>query len=467
LNKHFNRKAMVDHDTIARLKSSIRGPVIDRGDSTYDEARSVYNGMIDKRPELIAYCADVADVITCVRFGREQALPVSIRSGGHNAAGLGVVDDGLVIDLGGWKSVRVDPEARTVRAGPGNTLGDLDHATHAFGLAVPTGILSTTGIAGLGLGGGVGHLSRQYGLTIDNILEVDMVLADGSVVTANANQNADLYWAIRGGGGNFGVVTSFLFQAHPVSTVVGGPVFWELDQTEEVLRWYRDFIREAPEELNGFFAFLQVPGAPPFPEFAHNEKVCGVIWCYNGPEDKAEEVFEPVKNFGPPFLYGIHPMPFPALQSAFDVFYPKGDQWYWRADFFAEISDASIVEHVRFSEVPTPQSTMHLYPIDGAASRVGASDTPWAYRHANWAGVIVGVDPDPANNDRITRWTKDYFDAVHPYSSGGAYVNFMMDEGQDRVMATYAHNYERLVEVKRKYDPDNFFRVNQNIRPAD
>jgi len=289
-------------------------------------------------------------------------------------------------------------------------------------------------------------------------------LADGSVVTASADENPDLFWGIRGGGGNFGVVTSFLFQAHPVHTIYGGPALWSVDKTEKILKWYREFILKAPSDLYGFFALLTVPG-PPFPETLHGKKMCGVIWSYSGPIEKVEEIFKPIMEMAPDFEH-VGPMPHPALNSMFDVFYPTGLQWYWRADFIDEIPDEAVAHHVAFGEaLPTPHSTMHLYPIFGAAHEIGDTDTPWAYRKANWSQVIVGVDPDPANNEKITKWTKEYYDAIHPYSSGGAYVNFMMNEGQERVKASYKHNYDRLVQVKRKYDPNNFFMVNQNIKP--
>lgn len=458
---------MPDQATIEDFKVSLRGELVQPNDEGYDDARKVYNGMIDRRPGLIARCADVADVITAVNFGRENDMQLAIRGGGHNGGGLGICDDGLVIDLSSIKYTRVDPTARTVRVGGGCTWGDVDHATHAFGLATPSGIISTTGVGGLTLGGGLGHLTRKCGLSIDNLLAVDVVLADGSFVTASAEENADLFWAVRGGGGNFGVVTAFLFRLHPVSTVIGGPTFWPLEMATDAMRFYADFITSAPEDINGFFAFLTVPPAPPFPEELQLKKMCGAIWCYTGPEEKADEVFAPIREFGPPALYGIHPMPLPGLQSAFDALYPPGLQWYWRADFVNELSDEAIAQHVKHgSEVPTMHSTMHLYPINGAAHRVGQNETAWSYRDATWAQVIVGVDPDPANNERITSWTKGYWDALHPHSAGGAYVNFLMDEGEDRVKATYRGNYERLVAIKSKYDPNNLFRVNQNIKPT-
>lgn len=452
---------------IQRLAASLRGELIRPDDAEYEAARTVYNAMIERRPALIARCVCVDDVITCVNYARCKDLLVSVRGGGHNAGGLGVCDGGLVIDLSQMRGVQVNAAGRTVRVDGGCLWSDVDRATHAYGLAVPSGIISSTGVGGLTLGGGIGHLTRKYGLTIDNLLAVDIVLADGRLVTASATENTDLFWAVRGGGGNFGVVCSFLFRAHPVSTVMAGPTLWPMEQASEVMRWYREFLPAAPEDLNGFFAFLTVPPGPPFPEHLHLQKMCGIVWCYTGPEEKADEVFRPVRAFGPPALYGVHAVPFPGLQSAFDPIYPAGLQWYWRADFVKELSDEAIEQHVAFGEeLPTWQSTMHLYPIDGAAHRVGQEETAFSYRDARWAQVMVGVDPDPAHNERITAWTKDYWEALHPYSAGGAYVNFMMDEGQDRVQATYRGNYERLRQVKRRYDPNNLFRVNQNIKPA-
>jgi len=453
--------------TIREFKANLRGELIEPGDKGYDAARKVYNAMIDKRPRLIARCVDVGDVMTAVNFARQNQMLLAVRGGGHNGGGLGVCDDGLVIDLSPMRYTRVDPKARTVRVGGGCTWGDVDHATHAFGMATPSGIISTTGVGGLTLGGGIGHLTRKCGLSIDNLLSVDMVLADGRFVTASAEENEDLFWAVRGGGGNFGAVTSFLFRLHPIKTIIGGPTLWTLEQAADVMKWYREFITTAPDDLNGFFAFLTVPPAPPFPENLHLKKMCGVVWCYTGPEKEAERVFKPIREFGPPALYGIHAMPHPMLQSAFDALYPPGLQWYWRADFVKELSDAAVAVHVKYgSNVPTMHSSMHLYPINGAAQRVGKTETPWSYRDATWAEVIVGVDPDPANTKRITEWSKTYWDALHPYSAGGAYVNFMMDEGEERIKATYRDNYARLASIKKKYDPTNLFRVNQNIKPA-
>lgn len=452
-------------DVIEKFTSQIRGEIILPGNSNYDETRKVYNAMINKHPGMIVKCVDVADVIYAVNFGREHNLLVAVRGGGHNGGGLGLCDDGLVIDLSGIKYVQVDPSEKTVTVGGGNIWGEVDHATHPFGLAVPAGIISTTGVGGLTLGGGVGHLSRKYGLTIDNLLEADMVLADGTFVTVNANQNTDLFWAIRGGGGNFGIVTSFKFKAHDVKTVFGGPTLWPVEKTEEIMKWYQDFINNAPDELNGFIATLIIPGAP-FPEHLHNKQFCGIVWCYTGDMAKAKEIFKPILAMNPLFEH-VGEMPYPSVQTLFDGLFPPGLQWYWRADFFNELVPEVRAEHLEFgSKIPTPLSQMHLYPISGAASRVATDATPWAYRDAKFAGVIVGVDPDPANADKITKWCKDYWEALHPHSAGGASSNFMMDEGEGRVRAAYGINYERLVAIKNKYDPNNLFRVNQNIKPT-
>ncbi|MEA2529996.1 MAG: hypothetical protein QOG89_1640 [Thermomicrobiales bacterium] len=453
---------------IQGLTATMRGSVIRPGDPDYDEARKVYNAMIDKRPALIARCTDAGDVIAAVNFARENDLLVAVRSGGHNGPGMGTCDDGLVIDLSPMKGVRVDPVRRTARVDAGTTLGDVDHATHAFGLATPSGIISTTGVGGITLGGGIGHLTRQCGLAIDNLLEADVVLADGRFVTASVDENEDLFWAIRGGGGNFGVVTSFVFRLHPVDTVYGGPMLWPLERSTEVMRWYRDFITQAPDELNGFFAFLVVPAVAPFPEDLQGQKMCGVVWCYTGPLDQAEATFAPIRGqFGPPALDWVGPLPQPALQSMFDGLYPPGHQWYWKADFVKELSDEAIARHVEFgATLPTPQSTMHLYPINGVASRIGNDETAWAYRDAKWGQVMVGVSPNPADNGPMIAWTKAYWEALHPYSAGGAYVNMMMEEGADRVKASYGTNYTRLAQIKATYDPTNLFRVNQNIKPG-
>ncbi|MBS1666153.1 MAG: FAD-dependent oxidoreductase [Bacteroidetes bacterium] len=455
----------VDPTLIDELAIWVRGKIIRRDDESYEKVCQVYNGMIRKHPGMFVQCVDVADVIHAVQFARKNNLLVSIKCGGHNAAGLGLCDDGLVIDLSGIKFVQVDVDDNTVRVGGGNLLGEMDYATHAYGLAVPAGIISSTGVGGLTLGGGVGYLTRKHGLTIDNLLEVDMVLADGSFVTANKKQHEDLFWAIRGGGGNFGVVTAFKFQGHPVKTVFGGPTFWPIEQTEEIMEWYNQFIEQAPDELNGFIATLVVPG-PPFPTHLHGKKCCGVVWCYAGDMQKTEKLFKPIRALKPIFEH-LGEMPYPAIQQLFDGMLPPGMHWYWRADFYNDLDAGARSQHVKFgSTIPTDLSQMHLYPINGAAGRVAIDATPWAYRDAKYAGVILGVDPDPAKTDLFTKWCKDYWEALHPFSAGGAYSNFMMDESESRVKAAYGSNYAKLVAIKNKYDPDNFFRVNQNIKPS-
>jgi FAD/FMN-containing dehydrogenase len=448
------------------LRAAFRGELIEPGDAGYDEARAVYNGMIDRRPRLIARCVDAADVIVAVNLARDSGTLLAVRGGGHNAGGLGVWDDALVVDLSAMRSVHVDPASGTVRVEGGATWGDVDHATHPFGLAVPCGFISTTGVAGLTLGGGLGYLTRQFGLTIDSLLSADVVLADGSFVTASEDEHPDLFWALRGGGGNFGAVTSFEFQGRPVRNVVAGPTLFPLDRGAEILRFWREFIANAPEDINGWFGFLTVPPVDPFPPELQLQKMAGIVWCANCEPERAQELLAPVRELQPA-LDGVMEMPFPALQSAFDALYPKGQQWYWRADWVDELSDEAIAIHLEHAEqLPTPQSTMHLYPIDGAAQRVGDSETAFSYRGARYGQVIVGVDPDPANNERMTAWAREYHDALHPHSAGGAYVNMMMhDEGPDRVRDSYRGNYDRLVEIKRRYDPSNLFRINQNIAP--
>jgi hypothetical protein len=454
-------------ELLSKMKANLRGRVILPGDQDYNEARKVYNGMIDKHPKLIVRCVNAADVRLAVEFARENDLVIAVRGGGHNGAGLATCDDGMVIDLSQMKGVRFDPSLSTFRAEPGCTQGDVNHLGQSFGFAVPAGVVARTGIAGLTLGGGTGYLTRKFGLTIDNLLEVDMVLADGRFVTANADDHPDLFWAVRGGGGNFGIVTSFLYRACPVGDVVGGPMFWDLSDAREVLEWHAEFMPTASEDLYGFFAFLRAQPGDPFPVHLHNKNLCGIIWCYSGPPEGADAAFKPVREFRKPLLEVIAPMPYTAMQSLFDDLVPPGLQWYWKGHFVNRPSKEAIDRHLEFgSQVPTLLSTMHLYPIDGAAARVGPNQTAFSFRDAEYSMVICGIDPEPANAELITKWTRDYWAAIKPYSLGGAYVNFLMeDEGAGRVKAAYRDNYEHLVEIKTKYDPDNFFSRNQNILP--
>ncbi len=449
------------------LGASFGGELIARDDQRYDEARALFNAMIDRKPALIARCSSADDVARVIGFARGHDLPIAIRGGGHNGGGLGSVDDGIVVDLSGLRSISVDPETRTVRVGGGCTWAEVDAATHEHGLAVPCGVISTTGVGGLTLGGGIGHLTRGYGLTIDNLLAAEVVMAGGDRVTASADQEPELFWALRGGGGNFGVVTEFTFRAHPVADVVGGPTFWPIEQTDEVLRAYREFLPTLPPNATGFFCFHTVPPGPPFPEEIHMRKVCGIVWCIVGSDEEAERLMAPMLAVGEPLMHGAGRMPLPALNSAFDPVYAPGDQWYWRADFVNDIPDEAIARNAEWNErMPSWKSGSHIYPIDGAAHEVAAGDTPWAYRETRYAQVIIGVDSDPASAPALKDWAIGYWEAVHPYSAGGAYVNFLMDEGDARVRATYGDNYDRLARVKASYDPQNAFRVNQNIKPA-
>ena len=452
---------------IATFTQSLRGPVFGREHPEYDEARKLYNGMIDKQPLLIARCTDAADVVAAVNFGRDNGLPIAIRGGAHNGAGLGSVDDGLVIDLSLMKGVRVDPAKPTVRAGAGCVTGDVDHATCAFGQAVPFGVISTTGVAGLTLSGGHGYLSRQYGLAIDNLLEADVVLADGRFVTTSESENPDLFWALRGGGGNFGVVTSFLFRTNPLGMLYAGPIIFDLADAAPVMRWYRQFQANSPDEFYIFLGLQSVPPGDPFPQEHWGKKMCVLLVSHPGPD--GEKAVNAIRAELPkPIIDWAQPMPYPMLQTMFDPLYPRGLQWYWKGDFVKDLPDAAIDAHIAHAaKVPSPISGMHLYPVDGAVHRKQRDETAWGYRDATWSMVIFGVDPEPANAAALQQWARDYWQAVHPFDLAGAYPNFMMDdEGEARVKAAFGDNYDRLAAVKKKYDPANLFRVNHNIRPA-
>jgi FAD/FMN-containing dehydrogenase len=450
--------------SVQELGTALHGRVVEAGDAEYDEARALYNAMIDRRPAAIAYCVDEHDVAAAVRFANERGLRIAVRSGGHNGGGLGSVDDGLVIDLSAIDDVVVEETARLVRVGGGALLSKLVEVTHQHGLTVPVGVIGTTGVGGLTLGGGVGHLTRAFGLTIDNMVAATVVLADGSIVQCDSEREPDLFWALRGGGGNFGVVTQFTFRCHPLTNVLAGPVLYDLDDLDEVMRWYGGFIDSAPDELGGWFAFLSVPPGPPFPEELHLRKVCGVIWTQPG--DEETPALREARSFGKPVLDGIAPMPFPVWNTAFDALMPAGEQWYWRGDFVGELSDPLIAAHETWTpQAPTWKSTMHMYPLNGAAARVGNDETAWGYRDARWSQVVAGVDPDAANAEAISAWARGYSDATRPHALQGGYSNFQMDE-PDRVRGMYGANYDRLARIKAKYDPDNVFRVNQNISPA-
>ncbi|XOV92535.1 MAG: FAD-binding oxidoreductase [Bacteroidota bacterium] len=450
-----------------KLTSEIDGSVILPSDARYDEERQLYNAMIDKKPGAIVKCKNTGDIAAAVKYAQSNDLEVSIRSGGHNGAGLGLCDDGLAIDLSLMKNITIDKDKKTAVIEAGCLLKEIDAKTHEYGLALPSGIIGTTGIGGITLGGGLGYLSRKCGLTIDSLLEAEVVLADGSVVTASEKENPDLLWALKGGGGNFGVVSSFTFQLHEISEVYAGPMFWPIEKSKEAMIFFREILAKADNDLYGFFAFLKVPPAEPFPEHLHNQNVCGVLWNYTGPVEKREEIFKPIREFGPPILDFVGPMPLPALQGMFDALYPPGLQWYWKSHYFRDLTEDAMDKFIEYgSKIPLGfHSTMHLYPVNGKTHEVASDATAWAHRDVNFVAVMVGIDPDPANKDIATNWCKGYYEAVHPFAAPGTYVNFMMEEKEGRIESTYGPNMERLREIKRKYDPDNFFHINQNIKP--
>jgi FAD/FMN-containing dehydrogenase len=455
-------------DTIQGLTERVRGRVITASDADYDDARAVYNAMHDRKPGAVVRCVDAADVMATIAAARDGGADLAVRGGGHSVPGFGTVDDGLVIDLSPMRHVLVDPDKGVAHVGGGATLGDVDHATYPFGLAVPGGVVSTTGVAGLTLGGGIGYLTRSVGLTIDNLLSADVVLADGRQVTASDYQNEDLFWALRGGGGNFGVVTSFEFQLHEVGDVVAGPLFYGFDDAAAVLQGYRDYIAVAPEQLGCFFGWQIAPPLPFIPEDRVGELFCALVTCWNGPHEEADEVLRPLREIAEVQAENVDVVPFPAMQSAFDDLVPTGMQNYWKADFTADLTDAAIAAHVEHGKrTPNVSSSMHLHPTNGAAQRVGADETAFGHRDKSFAPVIVGIWPDPADNEANIQWVRDYYDAIHPHSgSEGGYVNFMSDDDDQRAPENYGANYERLASVKATYDPDNTFHVNQNIVPA-
>ena len=453
-----NTKGMVvGHDRIERFQTAFRGEVIQPGDSGYETARKIWNASIDRHPGIIARCSGVADVVVAVNFARENELLVAVRGGGHNVSGRALCDDGIVIDLSGMKGIRVDAKDHTARVQGGATLGDLDRETHVFGLAVPAGVISKTGIGGLALGGGVGWLVRKYGLACDNVLSFDIVTADGKPRVASANENGDLFWALRGGGGNFGVVTSFEFRVHPVSTVLGGLVIYPRDRAVEVLRFYRDFTQSAPEELTAYCALMHTPDGIP---------AVAVIACYCGDLTEGEKVFKPLRAFGSPMLDEIQPMPFPQMQTLLDAAFPDGNQNYWKSTFLRELSDdaiAVLVEHANRATSPLTGVTIEFY--GGAASRVGVSESAFAQRQAQYDLAILAQWVDPGESQRHIGWARGLADSMRPFSSGAYFLNFLGEEGEDTIKAAYGPNYDRLMAVKQKYDPKNFFCLNQNIKP--
>jgi FAD/FMN-containing dehydrogenase len=452
--------------TVEELRAEVRGEVVAPDDAAYDEARAVYNAMIDKRPSVVVRASHVADVVAAVNHARENGLPIAVRGGGHSVPGFGTVDRGVVIDLAPMRDVTVDPSAKTARAQGGATWNVFNDATSAHGLATTGGFVSTTGIGGLTLGGGIGYLSRGVGLSCDNLVGAEVVTADGTTLMATEDENDDLFWALRGGGGNFGVVTEFRYRLHPVGDVYGGPMFFELADGPALLRFFRDFMTDAPEELGMFPAFQIAPPLPFIPEDRHGDTFMAMVACWSGAPEDGEKVLQPLHDVAPVVAEHVGAVPYPALNSAFDALYPAGLQHYWKTSFATELTDSAIDVHMEHGpEVPAVNSTMHIYALNGAVQRVSPDATAFAYRDATFATNIAGMWPDPADNQANTAWVRDYYDALAPHSEVGGYVNFMSGDDQDRVKASYRGNYERLVEIKRAYDPDNLFRVNQNIAP--
>jgi len=451
---------------VGQLREQVRGEVVTAEDSGYEEARQVYNAMIDRRPRVVVRCAGPDDVVAAVNFARESELDLAVRGGSHSVPGFGTADEAVVIDLSRMQAVDVDAGASTARAQGGATWGAFNDATHAHGLATTGGIVSTTGIGGLTLGGGIGYLSRGFGLSCDNLLSAEMVTADGQMLSVSGQEHEDLFWAIRGGGGNFGVVTSLEYQLHPVREIYGGPMLYELRDAGTVLKFFREFIQDAPEQFGGFPAWQIAPPLPFIPEDRHGEAFLVFVACWAGPVEEGEAALQPFREVAPVVAEGVGPMPYPALNSAFDGLVPPGLQHYWKANFVKDLTDEAIAAHLEHGpKVPVVNSTVHIYPINGACHRVAPDATAFAYRDATFATVIAGMWPDPAQNDANIAWVRDFYDATAPHSEEGGYVNFMADDDQDRIKVNYRQNYDRLVDVKRQYDPDNLFHLNQNIRP--
>lgn len=451
---------------IESLRSSLGGALVAEGDVRYDEARVVYNAMIDRRPAAVVRCGATEDVVALVRAAAESGTDLAVRGGGHSVPGFGTADGALVADLGGLTSVVVDPASATAEVGGGATWGMFNEAAAEYGLATTGGIISTTGVGGLTLGGGIGYLARGYGLSCDNLLSAEVVLADGRVVTASADEEPELFWALRGGGGNFGVVTRFRFQLHPVSEIYGGPMFFELADGPAVLAYFADYIRTAPREFGGFPAFQIAPPLPFVPEDRAGEPFVAVVFCINGPAADAEKMVQGFRDVATPVAEMVGPMPYPTMNGLFDGLVPPGLQHYWKAAFLDEITPGSLDAHMQHgSLVPTVNSTVHFYPINGACHDVPSDATAFGHRDANFALVIAGMWPDPTENAANTAWVKDYHGAIEQFSQGGGYINFVSQDDQPKASSNYGANYDRLRAVKRAYDPDNVFHLNQNIAP--
>ncbi|WOP17830.1 FAD-binding oxidoreductase [Raineyella sp. LH-20] len=450
------------------LRDTVRGDLIQPGDDRYESARHVFNGMIDKRPAAVLRVSQVADVIAAVRFAREGGLDLAVRGGGHSAPGFGTVDGGLVLDLSAHRGVRVDPVSRRAWVEPGATWADYNHATHAFGLASTGGIIGSTGVAGLTLGGGIGYLARKYGLACDNLVSADVVLADGTFVHANEEEHPDLFWALRGGSGNYGIVTSFEFEVHPLDMVHVGLIFYDAARGVEAGAAYRAWLASEPEEMGAFLGFHQGPPVPFLPEEWHNRPVAVVAGMWTGSVDEGPAHWKPMLDAAPVLGSFFAPMPYPALNTMFDGLNGvRGLQGYWKADFLASLTDDALRVAVEYSPgIPTAHSANHFYPIDGAVQRVASDATAFPYRGVRFAPVIAGQWPDESENAKNVQWVRDYWAALHQYSEPGGYINFQDRDDQARIEDNYAANFARLARIKAVYDPDNFLHVNQNIRPA-
>jgi len=461
-------KAVVDEAAIKDFAASLRGPLFQPGDEGYDQVRSIWNAMIDRRPALIARCMGVADVQRAVNFAREHGLLTAVRGGGHNIAGNAVCNDGLMIDLSLMKSVRIDPQARLAHVEPGATLGDFDHEAQAFGLATPVGINSTTGVAGLTLGGGFGWLSRKYGLTIDSLLAADVVTADGKYLRASENEHPDLFWALRGGGGNFGIVTRFEFQLYPVGPeVLSGLVVYPLSEAGAVLRKYREIVRDLGEETNVWVVMRKAPPLPFLPEQVHGTEIMVFAICHIGDPVEGRKIIEPVRGLGTVLGEYIGVQPFTAWQTAFDPLLTPGARNYWKSHNFNELTDDVIDLAVQYAgSLPSPQCEIFFGMLGGAVNRVAIDATAYSHRNVNYVLNVHGRWDDAADDEKCIGWARDFFRASAPYATGGVYVNFLTEEETDRVQAAYGPGYNRLTEVKKKYDPGNLFRLNQNIRPG-
>jgi FAD/FMN-containing dehydrogenase len=453
--------------TVREFREELRGDLVLPGDAAYDEARSVWNGMIDRRPAMIARCEGTNDVITAIRFARSEGLTVAVRGGGHNVAGNATCDGGLVIDLSPMKGVRVDPESRTVRAQGGVTWGELDAETQAFGLATTGGLVTTTGIAGFTLGGGIGWTMRKHGLACDNLISTDLITADGQTVRASESENPELLWGLRGGGGNFGVVTEFEYRLHPVSQVLGGMMAWPAEAAPGVLRFWREYVRDTPDDLCMMAAFLYAPPEPFVPPEVVGSLIFAIACCHLDPEGSAEDDLQPLRDQSPA-VDVVGAIPYQALQAMFDAGTPRGSRNYWRSDYLSELTDDAIEAIVAHSAgVPSPLGQLHVHQMGGAMSRVPAGATAFGNRDAGFLMNYIGLWHDPAEDEANTAWVRAASDAIRPYGTGARYVNFLADEGEAGVRAAYEdETYARLQSLKARYDPTNFFHLNQNIAPA-